>query len=323
MGSTLFLALLLASAAALAAAREPQPGATFPLDQVPEKHAPGGPAPAAPATAASSTVQAPVTAASSWSASPAPVAPAPVPPPEPAAARLARQAGERFGIRIVLDGQDWGPDESSQETNISAVISVMERLPQRVTSSVVSHPHGPLTFVSNQQGRTLDGWHPYGDFPMGFYTNSDRPALSAVEGGPDGSRPANEVVLIPGFSDMSIAHEVLHAYHFRNVGPDQYALALLGDEMRSFMAATGWRQLGSDAQVQAATADPWDVLNSLYVYQGRPFTYTSVAGSAVTISPPNPLEAFAVAGSIYYARPSGMLLPDWPDYWAWFQANLG
>lgn len=355
MGAVLFLGLALASLGTVAATRETAPGLTRAtpaappeVSRVPARVAPdpgflrppeqlseeaatatdplpsdtvvADPTPADPATtdrptATSSTVEAPATVASSWTASPTPVPPAPAPAPEPPAVRLAREASERYGIRIVLEGQDWGPDEASQVTNIGAVISAMERLPSRVTSSVVAHPHGPLTFVSNRQGRTLDGWQPYGDFPIGFYTNSDQ--------GAGGNRPANQVVLIPGFSDMSIGHEVLHAYQLREVGPDQYVLALLGDEMRSFMAATGWRQVGSDEQVREAADDPWGVVNGLYAYEGRPLTYTTVAGATVTLNPPNPLEAFAVAGSIYYTRPAGMPLPDWPEYWAWLDKNLG
>ncbi len=349
LGATLALAILLAAAVTLTAIIAPQPNhaadsaalppesATGPYQVMPDPYfllhsspadktpnpTPPGPTPSAPPTAASSVVQppsqnpapTPAAIASSVSAPPVPVPPAPAPAPEPAAARLARLAGERFGITIVLDGQDWGPDEPSQQMNIQAVISALERLPQRALSAVAGHPHGALTFLSNRQGRTLDGWQPYGNFPMGFYTNSDQ--------GPAGYRTANEVVLIPGFSDMSIGHEILHAYHFRNVGADQYALALLGDEMRSFMAATGWRQTGTDQQVRDAFNQPWDVLNGLFVYEGRPLTYVSAAGSTVTLTPPNPLEAFAVAGSVYYTHPAGMPLPDWPEYWSWFQQNLG
>jgi hypothetical protein len=342
VGSLFCLAVALLAAGALARESERGPGAgvpaaplesaTGPNQAVADQGPPPGPAATAGAadpsadgrfTAVASSVEAPAVGppaigsnqAPATVVPPAPSPPAPAPLPEPAAARLAREASQRFGIRIVLDGQDWGPDEASQQTNIGAVISVMERLPQRLVSAVVNGPQGPLTFVSNTKGRTLDGWQPYGDFPMGFYTNSDQDA--------NGRHPANEVVLIPGFSDMSIGHEVLHAYHFRNTEPDRYAVALLGDEMRSFMAAAGWRQVGSDQQVLEATDDPWDTLNSLYVYEGRPLTYTTAAGSSVTLTPPNPLEAFAVAGSIYFTRPSGMPLPDWPEYWAWFSANLG
>jgi hypothetical protein len=259
----------------------------------------------------SSAVQAPRTAASSWSAGPTPVPPAPAPPPAPEAIRLAAQASEAYGVRIVLDGQDWGPNEASQVANVQAVISAIDRLPDTVISAVVAHAHGPLTFVSNDQGRTLDGWQPYGDHPRTYYTNSDQ--------GPGGYHASNQVVVSVGASSMSIGHEVLHAYQFRNVGPDEYALALLQPEVRSFMEATGWRQSGSDEQVRQAVNQPWSALDSLYVYGGRPLTYST----ASTIAPTNPVEAFAVTGSIYYTRPSWMPLPDWPEYWAWFNANVG
>ena len=252
--------------------------------------------------------------ASSSSATPRPVSQAPAPMPQPVAQRLAREAALGFGIRIVLDGQDWGDGEASQATNIGAVISALERLPEKVVAAVTAHDHGALTFVSNTQGRTLAGWQPYGDFPMGFYTNSDQGAA--------GSSAANQVVLIPGFAAMSIGHEIIHAYQVRNYGPDQYVLALLGEEMRSFMSATGWRQVGTEEQVRQAANQPWDVVNSLYVYEGRPLTYITAGGSPVSLGPPNPLEAFAVTASIYYTRPSGMPLPDWSEYWSWFQANL-
>ena len=38
---------------------------------------------------------------------------------------------------------------------------------------------------------------------------------------------------------------------------------------------------------------------------------------------PNPLEAFAEAGGLYYAHSPSTTLPDWPEYWAWFAANVG
>ncbi len=336
MGVVLLVALVLASAGALAASRGPEsaaaPQPTPPPVQVtvvPPKVTPDpdfsgaigesgsqtSDAQAAAGPVSSSIVQAPATIASSWSASPAPAAADSAPRALPAAETLAQEASSRYGVHIVLDGQDWGPDEASQTANVAAVISAIDRLPVRVTSSVVANPQGALTFVSNQRGRTLDGWQPYGGFPIAFYTNSDQ--------GPAGTRPANEVVLITGSADLSIAHEILHAYQFRGVAPDRYVLALLGDEMRSFMAATGWHQLASDDEVAAAATQPWESVNALFAYGGRPLTYLTAAGSPITLTPPNPLEAFAVAGSIYYARPPGMGLPAWPEYWAWFSQNLG
>ena len=265
--------------------------------------------------ATSSSVEAPRTAASSWSAGPTPVAPAPAPPSLPEAARLAAEAGDAYGVRIVLEGQDWGSDEASQVANVQAVINAIDRLPDTVISAVVAHAHGPLTFVSNGQGRTLDGWQPYGGHPMTYYTNSDQ--------GPRGYHASNQVVVSVGATSISIGHEILHAYQFRNVSPDEYALALLQPEMRSFMQATGWRQTGSDEQVRQTINQPWSALDSLYVYEGRALTYSTASGATNTIAPSNPVEAFAVTGSMYYTRPSWMPLPDWPEYWAWFRANVG
>ncbi len=263
----------------------------------------------------SSSVQAPRTAASSWSAGPTPVPPAPASPSQPEAARLAAEAGDAYGVRIVLEGQDWGPNEASQVANVQAVISAVDRLPDTVISAVVAHAHGSLAFVSNNQGRTLGGWQPYGDHPMTYYTNSDQ--------GPGGYHASNQVVLSVGATSMSIGHEILHAYQFRNVSADEYALALLQPQMRSFMEATGWRQIGSDDQVRQTINQPWSAVDSLYVYEGRTLTYSTSSGATSTITPTNPIEAFAATGSIYYTRPSWMPLPDWPEYWAWFQANVG
>jgi len=262
----------------------------------------------------SSTVESPRTTASSWSAGPTPGAPAAAPEPAPEAERLAAEAARTYGVRIVLDGQDWGATEEAQADNVGAVISAMDRLPDTVISAVVAHPHGPLTFVSNNEGRTLDGWQPYGGHPMTYYTNSDQ--------GPGGYHAANQVVLSVGATSSSIGHEIMHAYQARGVGPDEYALSLLTPEIRSFMAATGWRQTGSDEEVRRAIDQPWSVLNDLYVYDGRSLTYTTGSGGGSTLVPANPFEAFAIAGSMYYTRPAWMPQPDWPEYWAWFQVNL-
>jgi len=313
----LLFALVLVSAGALAAARGPQgvvrpQSSPIPVEVtvVPPKVTPdpdfsrpiGDPEPQAAAveTAApvsSSIVQSPATIASSWSAGPQPAPAGPASALQPGAGALAQQAAERFGVRIVLEGQDWGPDGLSQEANIGAVISAMDRLPLRVTSSVIAHPHGPLTFVSNQQGRTADGWQPYGGFPIAFYTNSDQ--------GPAGHRPANEVVLITGSSDLSIAHEVLHAYSFREVGLDRYVLALLGDEMRSFMAATGWRLLSSEEEVR----NSWDGTDLLFQYEGPPVWQF--------LSRQEPVEDYANSFALFFYDPATLKRVS-PDRYEWF-----
>jgi len=262
----------------------------------------------------SSTVESPRSTASSWSAGPTPVAPAAALEPATEAERLAAEAARTYGVRIVVDGQDWGATEGAQADNVRAVISAIDRLPDTVISAVVSHPQGPLAFVSNNDGRTLDGWQPYGARPMTYYTNSDQ--------GPGGYHAANQVVLSVGATSSSIGHEIMHAYQARGVGPDEYALSLLQPEMRSFMLATGWRQIGTDEEVRAAKDQPWSVLNALYVYEGPPLTYSTGSGGGSTLVAANPFEAFAIAGSMYYTRPAWMPDPNWTEYWAWFQSHL-
>ena len=257
----------------------------------------------------------PTPVASSWSATPVFDPPAPAPALTPAALALAQETGSRFGIDIVTDGQDWGTAEAEQTANISAVASAMEMLPLRVTSSVVSSPRGTLSVLSNREGRTLDGWKPYGGSERSFYTNSDQ--------GPGGYRAANEIVLSTGSGPMTVAHEMIHGWTFRGVAPDEYVLALLGDEMRSFMTATGWRQLTGDDEVRAVAREPWEKVNAMFAYTGPELAFVDENGVSATFQASNPLEAIASLGAIYYARPAAMPLPAWAEIWAWFDANLG
>jgi|GEM_PF-7023349 len=248
-------------------------------------------------------------------------------PPEVAApssqspeANLIAKAKRLYGVRIVLDGQEWGDNLDARLANIQATTDAVANLPANVREAIGNaHPHGPLYILSNSEGRTLSGWRPYGDFPIGFYTNSDHdPEWGTVQ-------VSNQVVLAPGFADIVIVHELLHAYHFRLVPPDHYGLALLGQEMQSFMGASGWKQVASDDAVAEASqpGTAWAEFNALFQYQGRELTYLAVDGNRYTFRPTNPLEGFAVAGSFFYSRSFSLALPDWPEYWAWFQANLG
>ncbi len=266
-------------------------------------------------TVASSVSQDPKTVASSWSMTPAPVPPAPAPDMAPEAAALAEQAKDAYGVDVVLTGQDWGSDAAQQSRNIGAVLSAMELSPVTIASSTSAGPGGPLAVLSNIQGRTSGGWQPYGNGARSFYTNSDQSAA--------GVHAANEIVLAAGADRTAVMHELLHAYQFRNVAPGDYPLALLGDEMRSFIAATGWRQTVPDDQVRATAHERWEAIDNLYVYEGQPLTYTDASGQQVATHPANPLEAFAEAGALYYARPEGTQLPDWPEHWQWFRANIG
>ncbi|HET8944392.1 MAG TPA: hypothetical protein VFO59_06380, partial [Dehalococcoidia bacterium] len=192
---------------------------------------PGGEQPAT----VSATSAAPSAVASSWSATPVFEPPAPAPALTEAAVALAGDTEARWGIDIVLEGQDWGAGEAEQVANIGAVASAFEAVPVTVTSSVVSGPHGTLAVLSNREGRTIDGWKPYPGEARSFYANSDY--------GPEGYRAANQIILATGASETTVAHELVHGWTFRDVAPDEYVLALLGDEMRSFMAAAGWEQL--------------------------------------------------------------------------------
>ncbi len=257
----------------------------------------------------------PTTVASSWSVGPIVAPPATAPAPAPATLRLAQEAGKKYGVNIILEGQDWGADEGQQTANVGAVISAIDILPVRVSSSVVAGANGPLAILSNKQGRTAGGWQPYGDSPSSFYTNSDQ--------GLSGYHAANEIVISTGADEIMVAHELLHAYQFGATAPGDYTLALLGDEMRSFMAATGWQQLVSDDEVKAAAHEPWDEINSLFAYIGRPLTYKDGSGATATLEATNPLEAFAATGALYYAHRTGTGLPDWPEYGLWFDEHLG
>jgi hypothetical protein len=273
---------------------------------------PGG-AGSGPVSSAVSASPTPV--ASSWSSTPVFDPPAPAPPLTAAAVSLAEETEGRFGIDVVLDGQDWGADEAEQTANIGAVASAFESLPLRVTSSISAGPNGTLAVLSNREGRTQDGWKPYGGTARSFYTNSDQ--------GPQGYRPANEIVLSTGARPMTVAHEMIHAWTFRDVGPDEYVLALLGDEIGSFMDASGWTQLGSDDEVRAASREPWETVNALFRYDGPELRFENENGNGLTLENANPLEAIASLGAIYYARPATMPLPAWTALWDWFDANLG
>jgi len=116
---------------------------------------------------------------------------------------------------------------------------------------------------------------------------------------------------------------VIHAYQLRNEGPGEYVNALLSPEMKSFMAATGWRQLVSDDVLLNSSDQSWDVINQMFVYEGRALVYVNDFGGTSTLFAPNPLEGWAEAAGLYYAHSPAIELPDWPDYWAWFDSNPG
>jgi hypothetical protein len=261
-----------------------------------------------PALAATATP----TVGQDWAATPAPTASSAN--LAPAAAALLANIEARYGVLIAADGQDWGANEAEQLRNLGAVQFALQALPDGLLSEITAGQGGSLTFLSNEHGQTTSGWQPYGDRAANYYTNEDH--------GPDGSHPANQVVLQPGSTAQTIAHEMIHAYQLRDTAPGAFVAAMLTPQAKSFMQATGWKQLATDEQVLAVQTGSWDAINALFSYEGRPLSYVNEYGSMATLYGPNPLEAFAEAASLYYAHSAAITLPNWADYWAWFDANL-
>lgn len=249
-----------------------------------------------------------------WSATPAPAPQFETGALDPQATALVAQIEAQYGVRIVVSGQHWGDDASTQLRNLGAVAAALESLPDGLVAEVVDGPGGPLTFLSNDHGRTEAGWQPYGDRAANFYSNEDRGVVSG---------PANQVILQPGSTGRTITHELVHAYQLRETAPGAYVTALLTPEMKSFMQSTGWRQLVSDQELMQVNAGSWDAINALFVYEGRPLSYVNDAGSQSSLYAPNPLEAFAESAALYYAHGPAVPLPDWAEYWSWFASNLG
>ena len=280
-----------------------------------------------PAVAAATETAAPATAtpppiASSISATPivgeavssTPIAVAPTSSNLTAAARaLAQSIESQYGVRILDAGQDWGATGDLQLRNVGAAGEALASVPAGVR--VATAASRPLTFLSNHTGMTEAGWEPYGAREANFYSNEDVSTSGRVA--------ANQIVLQPGSNSQTIAHEIMHAYQMRDTAAGQYALALLTPEMKSFMGATGWTQTGTDDDVRAAASGGWTGINALFKYEGRPLTYNNEFGDAVTLFTPNPLEAYAEAGGLFYGHSSRTTLPEWPEYWDWFRSHTG
>ena len=262
-------------------------------------------------TGAPSTTLAP-TIDGAWSATPNPITAAPATLVPDAVATLVESIEAQFGVRVLTASQNWGTDETSQMRNLNAVSMALASVPQNVRSSIASNR--TVSVLSNDTGSTEGGWQPYGPRAANFYSNEDIVAGAQVT--------ANQVVLQPGSTAQTITHELMHAYQLRGQAPGDYAGALLTPEMKSFMQATGWTQLVSDDEVRSDAAS-WDSLNEDFSYGGLPLAYHNENGDTATLFAPNPLEAFAEAGGLYYAHSASTTLPDWPEYWGWFSANVG
>jgi hypothetical protein len=251
---------------------------------------------------------------SAWSATPDAIAPAPTTEVSDPVAALVGSIQTQYGVRVLTAGQNWGLDEASQLRNLGAVSTALVGMPANVRAANAVNAGGPLTFLSNDAGSTEGGWQPYGARAANFYSNEDIVAGAQVA--------ANDIVLQPGSTAQTIAHEMMHAYQLRGEAPGDFAGALLTPEMKSFMQATGWTQLVSDDVVRAHSAS-WETLNADFSYSGRPLSYLNEWGETSTLFAPNPLEAYAEAGGLYYAHSGGTTLPEWPEYWDWFSANVG
>lgn len=250
-----------------------------------------------------------------WSATPTSSTPGPTAGLWPAAADLVDQIEAEWGIDVVTEGQNWGSTEAQQLKNLGALAGALEALPANAVAAATHNDHGTLAVLSNNAGRTLAGWQPYGSGAANFYATEDF--------GSDGRFETSQIVLQTGSSQMTIAHELLHAYQMRDVASGMYGEALLTDEMTSFMAATGW-QPNVSAEVLATSVDgSWESIGALFDYSGPELVYESEIGEMVHAHTPNPVEAFAVVGALYYSAPEGTPVPGWADYWAWFDANLG
>jgi hypothetical protein len=265
--------------------------------------------PATPFATASPTVD------GAWSATPSVSTPAPGTDLAASATALASSLESQYGVRIVTAGQDWGTDEATQLRNIGALGTALAGVPTSVGTAVASNAGGALTYLSNDSGRTEAGWQPYGDRQANYYSNEDVVAGTHVA--------ANQIVLQPGSTSQTVAHEMMHAYQLRDQAPGDFAEALLTPEMKSFMQATGWQQTASDEQVRATGSQSWETLDADFTYSGRPLTYAGENGDMLSLFAPNPLEAFAEAGGLYYAHSAAITVPNWPEYWAWFAANVG
>ena len=171
---------------------------------------------------------------------------------------------------------EWAP------TDRGAVEDVIGRLPEKIVLGFSTEEH-PLVFVSNMEGRLPSGWTPYGGHPMAFYSNEDPPGMKG-----------QYIVLIPGMTHLSIAHEIMHAYMYLNSEPGDYDLPLLGVD---FAVSVGW---------------VW--YNGKWEYRGS----DDISSKARD----NPWEDFAVTGARCYASPDWLPRPDLPVHYAWFSENI-
>lgn len=303
------------AATVAAVTQTPYATVTAPATAVPSTEAPATTEPTATATPqpTASSVTATPAIGEPATATPFVSTPGPVATVAPNAADLVAEIEAEYGVHIVVEGQDWGAGPDDQLRNIGAAGKALAGLPDNARNAITEG--GSLTILSNHRGATAAGWQPYGERESNYYTNEDVVNGKHVA--------ASQIVLQPGSTAQTITHELMHAYQMRGIAPGEYVQALLTPEMKSFMRATGWTQNVSDDQLRAASGDNWDAINGMFSYNGRSLSYGNESGARFSLFTPNPVEAFAEAGGLYYGHDANLMLPDWPEYWAWFDANVG
>jgi len=157
-----------------------------------------------------------------WSATPSVSTPAPSTDLASSAAALASSLEIQYGVRIVTEGQDWGSDENEQLRNIGALGAALAGVPASVRSAIASNVGGALTYLSNDGGRTEAGWQPYSNRQANYYSNEDVAGTDVA---------ANQIVLQPGSTAQTIAHEMMHAYQMRGQAPG--TVGVQGHRLRS------------------------------------------------------------------------------------------
>jgi hypothetical protein len=217
---------------------------------------------------------------------------APPPPVEALPAAQALPAGPigrwaAAGIMIETEGQ------MLDDFSLANVDAALSALPAEVLAQLGNPAFGSLHILVNTDGRVLSGDQPYGGAANFFSTN---------EG-------TNELVLYPQQSVFTIVHELGHAYNLRGVGAGRYAMVLLDPEMRSFLTATGWQILSSDAEIRGAV----DHMRVSYSYTGS-FHWPRMSND-------DPLEDFANSFAMYFLDPEGLRQLS-PERYQWMAGSF-
>jgi hypothetical protein len=166
-------------------------------------------------------------------------------------------------------------------------------LPQHVVTQLGSRSYGRLYILSNANSTTLSGSRVYSS-GANFYSNDDG---------------RNELVLYPDQGVRTILHELGHAYQLRMTPPGRYAWVFFQQEMRDFMAATGWHLLSSDEEVAAAV----DQTQLSFAYDG-PQVWQFMSNN-------DPLEDYANSFALFFYDPQQLQQLS-PVRYQWMLANV-